>query len=119
MKGALAVAYGRQVEYLGPVFQRQQIRGSEVVLHFSHAAGGLVAKDGPLSGFAVAGAEGKFFFAKARIEGDRVVVSSPSVAKPLAVRYGWADYPRVNLFNGAGIPASPFRTDRFPLPPAR
>jgi sialate O-acetylesterase len=116
MNAALAIAYGKQVEYLGPILEQQELRGSEIVLTFSHARGGLVAKDGPLSGFAIAGADGKFVFADARIEGARVFVSSSVVPNPVAVRYGWADYPHVNLFNQAGLPASPFRTDHFELP---
>ena len=78
--------------------------------------GGLEAYGGgDLTGFAVAGDDKKFVWAKARIEGNKVVASSPSVAKPSAVRYGWADYPVVNLTNKEGLPASPFRTDEWPL----
>ena len=68
-------------------------------------------KDGDLKGFTIAGADGKFVPATAIIEGDKVVVSSPAVAKPVAVRYGWANTPDVNLFNKEGLPATPFRTD--------
>ena len=68
----------------------------------------------PLEGFSIAGQDGIFFWAKAGIEGDDVIVSSPSVPEPIAVRYGWADNPAVSLYNGAGLPAGPFRTDRFP-----
>jgi sialate O-acetylesterase len=70
-----------------------------------------MAKDGDLRGFAIAGADRKWCWAKARIAGKQVVVSSSDVKSPLAVRYGWADNPNCNLFNGAGLPASPFRTD--------
>ena len=71
----------------------------------------MVAKDGDLKGFTVAGADGTFVPAKAVIEGDKVVVSSPEVATPATVRYGWANTPDVNLFNKEGLPATPFRTD--------
>jgi sialate O-acetylesterase len=70
-----------------------------------------MAKDGELKGFTIAGADGTFAAAKATIEGDKVVLSSPSVAAPVAVRYGWANTPDVNLFNKEGLPATPFRTD--------
>ena len=67
-----------------------------------------------VAGLAIAGEDHKFFWADARIEGDTVVLSSKDVAKPVAVRYGWADNPAVNLYNGANLPASPFRTDEWP-----
>jgi sialate O-acetylesterase len=70
--------------------------------------------DGPLKGFAIAGEDHKFVWADARIERDTVIVSSPKISKPVAVRYGWADNPIVNLYNKAGLPASPFRTDDWP-----
>jgi hypothetical protein len=74
--------------------------------------GGLVAKGGPLKWFAVAGADKKFVWADAKIEGDAVVVSSPKVPQPVAVRYAWADNPEgCNLYNGEDLPAAPFRTD--------
>ena len=75
---------------------------------------GWVAKDGPLKGFQIAGEDKKFVDAEARIEGDKVRVSSPQVNEPLAVRYGWSAVPDVNLFNQNGLPASPFRTDDWP-----
>ena len=73
--------------------------------------GGLVAKDGDLKGFTIAGADKKFVPAKAEIKGNTVVVWSDEIASPVAVRYGWANVPDVNLFNQEGLPASPFRTD--------
>jgi len=115
LKAALALAYGRKLESSGPIFKSVEIAGDKAVLHFTHSGGGLVAKGGPLAGFAIAGADRRFVFADARIEGDTVVVSSPQVAQPVAVRYGWADLPKVNLFNQAGLPASPFRTDDWSL----
>jgi sialate O-acetylesterase len=72
---------------------------------------GLVAKEGPLKGFTIAGVDKKFVPAQAEILGETVVVSSPEVPAPAAVRYGWTNVPEVNLFNTAGLPASPFRTD--------
>lgn len=71
--------------------------------------------DSELEGFELCGADGRWVFADARIEGDAVSVSSPGVPRPVAVRYGWADNPLCNLENGAGLPAAPFRTDDFPL----
>ncbi len=85
--------------------------GGKVVISFGHIGGGLVAKDGDLKGFTIAGVDGKFVPAKAVIEGDKVVVSAEGVADPKAVRYGWENVPDVNLFNKDGLPASPFRTD--------
>jgi len=76
---------------------------------------GLEARDGALKGFAVCGEDRKFVWANAEIAGNTVVVSSPQVVNPVAVRYGWADCPVVNLWNKDGLPASPFRTDDFPM----
>lgn len=109
---ARAVAYGEKLEYSGPVFDSLTVDGPRAVLSFAHVGGGLLAKDGALKGFAIAEADGKFVPATAKIEGNRVVVSSPSVPRPVAVRYGWENVPDVNLFNQDGLPASPFRTDR-------
>jgi sialate O-acetylesterase len=81
------------------------------VLRFTHPGGGLVAKDGPLKGFTIAGADKIFHPAQAEIRGQTIVVASDVVSRPVAVRYGWANVPEGNLFNRAGLPASPFRTD--------
>ena len=108
---ARAIAYGEKLEYSGPVFQSMKIEGSEVVLRFTHPGGGLVAKDGPLKGFTIAGADKIFHPAQAEIRGQTIVVASDAVSRPVAVRYGWANVPEGNLFNRAGLPASPFRTD--------
>ena len=108
---ARAIAYGEKLEYSGPVFQSMKIEGSEVVLRFTHPGGGLVAKDGPLKGFTIAGADKIFHPAQAEIRGQTIVVASDAVSRPVAVRYGWASVPGGNLFNRAGLPASPFRTD--------
>ncbi|HWW74231.1 MAG TPA: sialate O-acetylesterase, partial [Pyrinomonadaceae bacterium] len=113
---ALANVYGRKIEYSGPLYKSMKVEGDRVRLAFEHAEGGLVAKGGgPLKGFAVAGDDGRFVWANAVIEGKEIVVSSPEVKRPAAVRYGWADNPEVNLYNGAGLPASPFRTDDWPM----
>jgi sialate O-acetylesterase len=108
---ARALVYGERIEYSGPVFKAMRVSGNKATLHFRHATGGLVAKDGALKGFTIAGADKNFVPAKAEICGDRIVVSSDQVARPVAVRYGWANVPDVNLYNQAGLPASPFRTD--------
>ena len=112
---ARAVAYAEPVEFAGPAYYQQKVDGNRIVLEFKHVGGGLVAKDGPLAGFTIAGADRKFVLAQAEIKGDTVIVSSPEVKEPLAVRFGWWNFPVVNLWNKAGLPASPFRTDDFPL----
>lgn len=108
---ARALAYGEKLEYSGPLFAAMKINGGKAVLSFTHMGGGLVAKDGELRGFTIAGTDKKFVPAKAEIKGHTVVVWSDEVAAPVAVRYGWANVPDVNLFNKKGLPASPFRTD--------
>jgi sialate O-acetylesterase len=115
---AEALAYGKKVEYSGPVFDKMTVEGNKAVLTFTHLGGGLEAKDGPLTGFTIAGEDKVFHNAEAEIKGDTIVVSSKDVDKPVAVRFGWANYPVVNLWNKAGLPASPFRTDDWPPPPA-
>ncbi len=112
---ARGIAYHEDTEYSGPVYKKMKVKGGQAVLSFEHTDSGLEAKGGPLTGFAICGEDRNFVWADARIEGDRLIVSSPSVPKPVAVRYGWADYPVVNLFNKAGLPATPFRTDDFPM----
>jgi sialate O-acetylesterase len=108
---ARGVAYGEDIEYSGPVYRDMKIDGSEVRLSFDHIGGGLKAKSEPLKGFAVAGADGKFVLAEAKVDGAQVIVSSPAVAEPKAVRYNWAAFPDGNLYNVDGLPAVPFRTD--------
>lgn len=111
---ALAKDYGKNIEYSGPVYRLQKIKGNEITVKFDHADG-LMAKGGEkLSGFAIAGADQKFVWADAKIVGKKVVVSAPSISAPVAVRYAWADNPVCNLYNAAGLPASPFRTDDWP-----
>jgi sialate O-acetylesterase len=107
---ARALAYGEKIEHSGPVFDSITTRGTTAVLRFTHAAG-LVAKDGELKGFTIAGADKNFRAAKAGIRGDTVVVSAEGLTGPVAVRYAWENVPEGNLYNRAGLPASPFRTD--------
>jgi sialate O-acetylesterase len=112
---ALAKTYGKNVVYSGPLYRSFEQDGSKIILHFDHTDGGLIARDGgPLKGFAIAGQDQAFVWADAIVEGDTVVVSSERVAEPIAVRYAWADNPVCNLYNKAGLPASPFRTDTWP-----
>ncbi|HJZ90952.1 MAG TPA: sialate O-acetylesterase [Gemmataceae bacterium] len=128
---ALANTYGQKVEFSGPAYASMKVDGDKAVLSFDHVAGGLVAgkfsmpgagetgevgDDGQLVGFAICGEDKVFHPAKATIERDTVVVTSDTVSKPVAVRYGWKNFPVANLFNKAGLPASPFRTDDFPPP---
>jgi len=109
---ALGTVYGQKVPATsGPLPSGHEFRGGEVVLKFDHADGGLVAKDGELKGFLIAGEDKKWVSASAKIQGGEVIVSSPDVPKPAAVRYAWENNPQCNLYNGAGLPASPFRTD--------
>lgn len=107
---ALAKTYGRDVAYSGPLFREARVEGNAIRLYFDHAEGGLVSK-GELTGFVIAGADRKFTQAQAVIDGETVVVSSPEVPAPVAVRYGWAEDPKCTLYNQAGLPMSPFRTD--------
>lgn len=133
---ALQNVYGECIVGSGPVYHGAQFQSAgtrsyhsgigkrrqywsvdvpaQAVLHFTSTGSGLMAKGEKLTGFTIAGPDKKFYPADAVIEGNRVIVSSSSVQEPVAVRFGWADYPVVNLFNREGIPASPFRTDDWP-----
>ncbi|HEY0763101.1 MAG TPA: sialate O-acetylesterase [Pyrinomonadaceae bacterium] len=111
---ALAETYGQKVVPSGPLFDRFSIEGDRIKIRFKHATGLKSIDGGTVKGFAIAGEDRKFVWADARIDGDSVIVSSPKVVKPVAVRYGWADNPIANLYNSAGFPASPFRTDDWP-----
>jgi len=136
---ACRIAYGERVPCCGPTFRSMKVKDGQAILSFDHIGGGLEAlaltpragdtnarpallydaETGrllqPLQGFSICGEDHKFVWADARIVGDKVVVSSDQVANPVAVRYGWADFPVVNLWNRDGLPASPFRTDDFPM----
>jgi len=112
---ALGTVYGEDIVYSGPIYREMAIDVNHVVVHFDHADEGLVVKGGnPVKGFAIAGPDHQFVWADARIEGNTVVISSRDIHHPIAVRYGWADNPICNLYNRAGLPASPFRTDTWP-----
>jgi sialate O-acetylesterase len=113
---ALGIAYGKPIEYYGPMFKDVKFANGSATLSFTHVGGGLVAKGGDLVGFTVAGKDGKFVEAKAMIVGDTVVLTSEAVPEPVAVRYGWVNFakPTLNFFNKDGLPASPFRTDDAP-----
>jgi len=106
-RAARVLSYGEKLEDSGPIFRQATPEGATIRAWFDHAAG-LTAKGGTATGFEVAGREGKFVPATAKIEGASIVVSSPDVAQPMFVRYGWANSPDCNLFNGDGLPASPF-----------
>ncbi len=111
---ALAKTYGKKIEYSGPAYETMHKEGNAIRLKFAHANGGLMVKGDKLEGFAIAGPDRHFVWADAKIEGSTVVVSSPQVSDPVAVRYAWANNPVCNLYNKAGLPASPFRTDDWP-----
>jgi sialate O-acetylesterase len=111
---ALAGTYGQKVIPSGPLFDRYTIEGDKARIYFKYNAGLKTSDGGPVKGFAIAGEDRRFVWADARIDGDAVIVSSPTVSKPVAVRYAWADNPTVNLYNAGGLPASPFRTDDWP-----
>jgi sialate O-acetylesterase len=111
---ALAGQYNQKVIPSGPLFESYIVKGNEVRIRFKYADGLKTIDGGPVKGFALAGEDHKFVWADARIEGETVIVSSPKISKPVAVRYGWADNPIANLYNKAGLPASPFRTDDWP-----
>jgi sialate O-acetylesterase len=110
---ALNRTYGQKdVVCTGPTFKKMKVKGTRVILTFDDAAGGLVSKDNQrLTWFTIAGADGKFVAADALITNNTVAVSSPDVAQPVAVRFAWSEIAQPNLFNGASLPAVPFRTD--------
>lgn len=113
---ALAKTYGKEdIDFSGPLYQSKKFDGNTIRLAFNYVDGGLVAKDGRLRDFAIAGVDRKFVPAEAVIDGDMIVVSSEQVEHPMAVRYGWSNWVDGSLFNKAGLPASSFRTDDWPL----
>jgi sialate O-acetylesterase len=111
---ALGKHYGRHVVYSGPTLKSVDRLPGSIRLRFAHTNGGLVVKGDKLREFSIAGEDRKWYWADARIEGDTIVVSSPSVPHPIEVRYAWQSNPEATLFNGAGLPAAPFRTDTWP-----
>ncbi len=111
---ARAIAYGEKVDFQGPVFERMEMSGDRIVVHFRNAAGLKFLTGSGLHGFAVCGADRKFMNATAQIVGDTVEVSNPRIKSPVALTYGFSSMNHcANLFNGAGLPAVPFRTDRI------
>jgi sialate O-acetylesterase len=113
---ARGLAYGEKIEYSGPVYRSLKVDGDRAIVQFDHADGGLEVRDGELKGFAICGEDRKWVWAQAQIQKDNtIVVRNSEVQHPIAVRYGWADYPVVNLWNKAGLLATPFRTDDFPM----
>jgi sialate O-acetylesterase len=111
---ALAKYYGKKVVYSGPTLESVERLSGSIRLYFAHTDGGLVAHGGKLEEFSIAGDDRKWVWADARIDGDTIIVSSSSVPNPTQVRYAWQSNPAATLFNGAGLPAAPFRTDTWP-----
>ena len=103
----------KKVIYSGPIYQSMKIEGNKIIITFTNIGGGLIAKgDGELKYFAIAGADKKFVWAKAKIEGDKIIVWNDQITNPVTVRYAWADNPQgANLYNKEGLPASSFGTD--------
>jgi sialate O-acetylesterase len=110
-RAARALAYREAVQYSGPMFRQATTESSSIRAWFNHAKG-LNAKGGTVTGFEVAGRDGKYVPATATIDGNTVVATSPDVPAPVYVRYGWANSPQCDLFNGEGLPASPFISEQ-------
>ncbi len=111
---ALNKDYGKtDIIYSGPTFKSMEVDGDKAIISFNNIGKGLksTSKYGYIEGFAIAGTDNKFVWAKAYIEGDKVIVYSDNISKPVSVRYSWSNNPDVNLFNSEGLPAAPFRTD--------
>lgn len=106
--------HDKNIVFSGPIYQSMKIRKNKIIISFSNAGSGLIAKgSNELKHFAIAGADKKFVWVRARIKGNKVEVWNDSIANPVAVRYAWADNPdTANLYNNEGLPASPFRTDK-------
>ncbi len=113
---AMSIAYGSDIAFSGPVYVESKRKKNVLVLSFDHVGSGLMTRDNaPLTGFAIAGDDGTWVWAEAEIKGKRVRVWSDAIDKPVAARYGWANNPDCNLYNSDGLPASPFRTDDWPV----
>jgi sialate O-acetylesterase len=108
---ALRDFHGKKIASQGPVFARFEPLPGALRLHFTHTDGGLMVQGAKLGEFSVAGADRVWHWAEARLDGDTVIVSSPAVPAPVAVRYAWQANPLATLYNGAGLPAAPFRSD--------
>jgi sialate O-acetylesterase len=111
---ALGTSYEKKLVYSGPLYKSMSVEGKCIRINFDYTGGGLQMKGDLLQGFTIAGADKKYHHATAHIEGNSVIVSSPKVDSPVAVRYAWQDSPDCNLLNREGLPASPFRTDDWP-----
>ncbi len=111
---ALARTYGEKIPYQGPAFKSLEHLPGALKINFDHADGGLVVKGEAPAEFSVAGKDRQWHWADAKVEGDTVTVSSKDVAEPEVVRYAWQGNPKATLFNQAGLPAVPFRTDDWP-----
>lgn len=107
---ALNKIYGKQNEYSGPLYRSYKKDGNKIIITFDHAKG-MHAKGDKVLGFSIAGNDQKFYWADAKVQGNQIIVSSSDVPNPVAVRYGWANNPDVNVYNDAHLPATPFRTD--------
>jgi sialate O-acetylesterase len=111
---ALANVYEKELPFSGPIYNNMEIKDNVIELTFNFVYDGLSASNGKdLKGFAIAGSDKVFVWADARITDNKVVVSSPKVKQPVAVRYAWSSNPECNLINSANLPASPFRTDTW------
>ncbi len=112
--GAFKLAYGENIVYSGPLYKSATVESDKIIISFDHVGSGLITNDEEAPGdFAIAGADKKFVWAKAKIEGNKVIVWSDEIKQPMYVRYAWADNPvHPNLYNKEGLPASPFRTDQ-------
>ncbi|MFT5466090.1 MAG: sialate O-acetylesterase [Verrucomicrobiales bacterium] len=99
----------------GPLYRSQKTNGNRIILNFDSTGSGLVAEGGKLNDFTISDASGEFVPAEAVIEGEHIIVTSETVAEPVAVRYGWKNHFTPSLYNQAGYSASPFRTDKFKL----
>jgi sialate O-acetylesterase len=113
---AEAMAYGKKLEFSGPLFREVSVEGPTLRVWFEHTGGGLKVHGDSLTGFEIAGADRRFVAAQAKVDGETVVLSAEGVTTPQIVRYGWANAPTLNLFNAEGLPASPFTSEeRIPL----
>jgi sialate O-acetylesterase len=108
---AFALAYNSKAEYEGPIYESMEVVGNKIEITFSHTGSGLMAKNGDLRDFVIAGADKKFVPAKAEIKGSKVIVYSDNVTDPVTVRLGWRLSPQINLYNKEGLCAAAFRTD--------
>jgi sialate O-acetylesterase len=111
---ALARQYGEKIPYQGPTFKSKEHLPGALKINFTHTDGGLAVKGDALAEFSVAGSDHQWHWADAKINGDSVIVFSKLVTEPVAARYAWQSNPQATLFNGAGLPAVPFRTDNWP-----